>query len=233
MANHNEAYNMQTFSKWATFFFCLLLIPSVNAETVYVTDNLNLSLRNEAGANSKVIRLLKTGTPLTVLEEKKGTGFYKVQLSDGTQGYFPIRSTMKEMPCRQQLEELNKTITGLQAENVALKDQVRAIHESITPGNTLEQSLADQKEELTRELNELKKASADVVQLKNERDELQERVVNTERDFQQIKLENQSLKDTSKQNWFLYGGFLALLGVVLGFLLPKLSWRRKSSWDTF
>lgn len=225
---------MQTITNRAALFLCLLLAPALRAaEIVYVTDNLNLSLRNEADARGKVVRLLKTGTPLTVLEEKKGTGFYKVQLGDGTQGYFPVRSTMKETPCRQQVENLTKTIAALQAENADLRDQVRAIHESITPGNTLEQSLADQKEELARELNELKKASSDVVQLKNERDELQERVVNAERDFQQIKLENQSLKDASKQNWFLYGGFLALLGVILGFLLPKLSWRRKSGWDTF
>jgi SH3 domain protein len=69
--------------------------------------------------------------------------------------------------------------------------------------------------------------------LKNERDQLQERVVNVERDLEQFKLENQSLKDSTKQDWFLYGGLLALFGVILGFVLPKLSWRRKSSWDSF
>ena len=70
-------------------------------------------------------------------------------------------------------------------------------------------------------------------QLRNERDELQERVVNVERDLQQYKLENQALKDTASQDWFLYGGILALFGVLLGFILPKLGWRRKSSWDSY
>jgi SH3 domain protein len=70
-------------------------------------------------------------------------------------------------------------------------------------------------------------------QLRNERDELQERVVNVERDLQQYKLENQALKDTASQDWFLYGGLLSLFGVLLGFILPKLGWRRKSSWDSY
>ena len=68
------------------------------------------------------------------------------------------------------------------------------------------------------------------MQLKNERDELQERVVNAERELQQLKLENQSLKDSSNQDWFLYGGILSFLSVLLGFILPKLGWRRKNSW---
>ena len=69
--------------------------------------------------------------------------------------------------------------------------------------------------------------------MKNERDDFQERVVNAERDLQQFKLENQSLKDTASQDWFLYGGLLSLFGVILGFILPKLGWRRKNNWDSF
>jgi SH3 domain protein len=93
--------------------------------------------------------------------------------------------------------------------------------------------LATERDLLARELNEIKKAAANSFQLKNERDELQERVVNVERDLQQFKLENQALKDTASQDWFLYGGVLSLAGVLLGFILPKLGWRRKSSWDSF
>ena len=94
--------------------------------------------------------------------------------------------------------------------------------------------MATERDQLDRELNELKKTAASTVELKNERDELQERVVNVERELQQFKLENQALGDTANQDWFLYGGLLALIGVILGFILPKLSWRRRrSSWDSY
>jgi SH3 domain protein len=57
--------------------------------------------------------------------------------------------------------------------------------------------------------------------------------VNGERDLEQLKLENQALKDTTKQDWLLYGGALVIIGIFLGFILPKISWRRKSGWDTY
>jgi SH3 domain protein len=217
----------------AAFFCCIFITDSVQATTVYVTDNLSLSLRSEENPRSKVLKLLPTGTPLTVIKENSATGFSRVRLNDGMEGFIPIRNTMKELPSRFQLDTVTKNLSALQSENSTLKAELSTLKESITPGTPLEQSLANERDQLSQELNELKKASANVLQLKNERDELQERVVNVERDMQQMKLENQSLKDTSKQDWFLYGGLLALFGVILGFVLPKIGWRRKRGWDSF
>jgi SH3 domain protein len=155
-------------------------------------------------------------------------------MNDGTEGYMPTRNTMKEPTSRSQLEAANKNLAVIQSENAALKAELATVKESITPGTSLEQSLASERDQLSRELNELKKTAASTIELKNQRDELQERVVNVERELQQFKLENQALQDTTNQDWFLYGGILALIGVVLGFILPKLSWRRsRSGWDSY
>ncbi len=218
----------------SSFFILLVTVSSAKAETVYVTDNLNLSLRSEENNSSKVVKLLPTGTPLTVIEENKSTGFSHVRLHDGTEGYMPIRNTMKEPPSRAQLDSANKNLAALQAENATLKSELATVKDSITPGTSLEQSLASERDQLSRELSELKKTAASTIELKNQRDELQERVVNVERELQQFKLENQALQDTANQDWFLYGGILSLIGVILGFILPKLSWRRsRSSWDSY
>jgi len=218
----------------SSFFILLVTFGSAQAEVVYVTDNLNLSLRSEENNNSKAIKLLPTGTPLTVIEENKATGFLHVRMNDGTEGYMPVRNTIKEPPSRSQLDVANKNLVSLQAENATLKAELATLKESITPGTSLEQSLAKERDQLSRELSELKKTAASTVELKNQRDELQERVVNVERELQQFKLENQALQDTANQDWFLYGGILALIGVILGFILPKLSWRRsRSSWDSY
>lgn len=217
----------------AIFFILLVTIGPAQAKTVYVTDNLNLSLKSEENNDSKVLKLLATGTPLTVISENPKTGFSRVRLSNGTEGYILTRNTMKEPPGRLQLETATKNINTLQAENNALKAELRTLKNSLTPGTSLEQSLAIERDHLSRELNGLKKTAAGALQLKNERDELLERVVNLERELQQLKLENQTLKDTTHQDWFLYGGLLSLAGVLLGFILPKLGWRRKNRWDSF
>ncbi len=101
------------------------------------------------------------------------------------------------------------------------------------PVTPLEISLTKDKEQLNRELSDLKKTAANAVQIKDERDDLKVRVVNVERDLQQLKRENQTLKDSANQDWFLYGGGLALAGVLLGFIIPKISWGRRNTWGSF
>jgi SH3 domain protein len=211
----------------------IVTLGSAQAATVYVTDNLSLSLKSEESPRSKVLKALPIGTPLTVIKENKKSGFSRVRLNDGTEGYIQTRHITTELPTRNLTETSSKIMESLQAENTALKTELATVKSSVTPGTSLEQSLATERDQLSRELGQLKKTAAGAIQIKNERDELQERVVNVERDLQQYKLENQALKDSTNQDWFLYGGALALIGVLLGFILPKLSWRRKNSWDSY
>jgi SH3 domain protein len=222
--------------KCSVFFvltIALFIIDSTPAfaKTVYVTDHLDLPLRSEESNKGKIISLLPTGTELIVLNVNSKTGFSRVQLKNGEQGFIATRNTMLEPPNRTQLETTTKNFQSLQTENKALKEELATATASMTPGTTLEQSLAAERDRLDRELTELKKIAANQIQLKNERDDFQERVVNLERELQQLKLENSALKDSTNQDWFLYGGALSLAGVFLGFVLPKIRWRRNNSWD--
>lgn len=211
----------------------LAAVGAAHAETVYVTDNLSLSLRSKASNNSPIVKSLPSGTPLTVIDGKSKSGFLHVRLENGMEGYIQTSYTKKEPPSSELVETSNKSLKLLQAENIALKAELKVARDAITPGTSLEKALELERDKLSLELGEIKQAAAGVIQLKNDRDELQERVVNAERELQQLKLENQALKDTTNQDWFLYGGILCFFSVILGFILPKLGWRRKSSWDSF
>jgi len=217
----------------SVFFILILTFGPAQAETVYVADDLNLSLRDAANIHGKVLKSLPTGTPLTLIDKQSKAEFIHVRLIDGTEGYLKSRYTNKQPPALDPKDTASKTIALLQSDNAVLRTELNALKNSLTPGSSLEKSLATERDQLARELNELKKTAASSFQLKNEHDELQERFVNVERDLQQFKLENQALKDAASQDWFLYGGILSLAGVLLGFILPKLSWRRKNSWDSF
>lgn len=210
-----------------------LVAPLVHAKTVYVTDNLELPLRSEESNKGKIISLLPTGTPLTLLNENSKTGFSHVQLKSGMQGYISTRNTIPEPPNRSKLESTEKNLEFLQTENNTLKEELKKLKTSIVPGNTVEQNLAAERQRLELELEQIKKTATQQIELKHERDQLQERLVDVEREFQQLKLENSAMKDGAMQDWFLYGGLLALAGVILGFILPKLSWRRSNSWDRY
>ena len=217
--------------KRQVFFLLLLVTANSQAKTVYVTNNLDLPLHSNESAKGKVISLVPIGTAVEVLTENSKTGFSHVQLKNGQQGYIATRNTVTEPPTRSQPGTIAANLGSLQTENNNLKEELAKVKASISPDTPLEQSLAIERDRLDRELTELKRTAANQIQIKSERDSLQEDVVNVKRELEQLKLENSALKDGAKQDWFLYGGLLALAGVILGFLLPKLGWQRKNSWD--
>ena len=139
------------------FFIFLSMAAPISAKTVYVTDNLELPLRSEESTKGKIISLLPTGTPLTVVNENSKSGFYKVQLQSGTEGFIATRNTMVDPPSHSQPGAAAKIIETLQSENNALKDELNKLKASITPGTPIEKSLADHRDRLEKELTELKK----------------------------------------------------------------------------
>lgn len=206
---------------------CLFVLFSIsglaNARTVYVTDNIEIPLRSGESERSKIVKMLANGAPLTVLQENTENGYTYVQTNNGAEGFILTRYLSNEPISRTQLENASKKLEALQEENKQLK-----------AAQSANQEIGKERDKLSNELTELQQTAANAIQLKQQRDQLQERVISVERELQQLKRENQALTDSSNQDWFLYGGGLSLFGVLLGFILPKLSWRRRSNgWDSF
>jgi len=208
---------------FACIVACLLISPLASAKTAYVTDKVEVPLRSGEGERTKIVKMLENGIPVTVLQDSTENGYTYIQAGNGAEGYILSRYLTGEPSARNQLEAASKKLEALQEENKQLKT-----------GQANSQEIGKERDKLSADLSELQQTAANAIQLKQQRDQLQERVIAVERELQQLKRENQALTDSSNQDWFLYGGGLSLFGVLLGFILPKLSWRRRSSgWDTF
>lgn len=221
--------------KILTAFFTLLCISTaVNAKTVYVTDTIKYTLRSSESNRSKILRMLPSGTALTIVSENQGSGYSKVRTGSGLEGFILTRHTLNKPISKWYLNKANKKLETLQQKFDLAKKELDQLKGNNNQALTSNKSLTKERDKLGKELNELRQTAANAVQLKHQRDQLQERVISVERELQQVKRENQTLEDSTNQDWFLYGGILSLFGVILGFILPKLSWRRKTSnWDTF
>ena len=221
--------------KILTAFFTLLCISTaVNAKTVYVTDTIKYTLRSSESNRSKILRMLPSGTALTIVSENQGSGYSKVRTGSGLEGFILTRHTLNKPISKWYLNKANKKLETLQQDFDLAKKELSQLKGNNNQALTSNKSLTKERDKLGKELNELRQTAANAVQLKHQRDQLQERVISVERELQQVKRENQTLEDSTNQDWFLYGGILSLFGVILGFILPKLSWRRKTSnWDTF
>ncbi|KAF3982090.1 MAG: TIGR04211 family SH3 domain-containing protein [Methylococcales symbiont of Hymedesmia sp. n. MRB-2018] len=212
----------------------LTISPYSQAETVYVTDNHKFTFRDSAIKNAKILKMVPSGTALTLISVDKSTGYSKVRSNDGTEGYILTRYTLNKPISRWQLEKANKQLNTLEKAFGLAKQELDQLKGNNSETLSSNQSLTQERDTLSKDLNDLHQTASNAVQLKQQRDQLQERVISVERELQQVKRENQTLEYSTNQDWFLYGGILSLIGVILGFILPKLSWRRKTNnWNTF
>lgn len=215
------------------FLVILFLSWAANAKTVYVTDDLELILRSGSSQKNKIVKMLPSGTPLTVLKHESN-GYIKVQTPKGTKGYILSRHTKKNHTNSWHLKQATEELELLRNENQQMKAKLETLKSEHNNEISDNRSLGEHKDQISQELSELQQTAASTVQIKQQRDQLQERVVNAERELQQLKRDKQTLEDSSNQTWFIYGGLLAFAGIFLGLIIPRISWRRKSSrWDTF
>jgi SH3 domain protein len=122
----------------------------------------------------------------------------------------------------------------LSEENRTLKADLAALN-AASRGNTgaTIQELETQVQQLGTELMAIRQTSANALQIQAERDHLHESVIRLERELEAVKRAKQSLEADARQNWFLIGAGVLLGGLVLGLIIPQLSWRRRSNWESF
>ncbi len=215
------------------FLVILFLSWTANAETIYVTDDLELTLRSDSSQKSKIVKMLPSGTPLTVLK-RESHGYIKVQTPKGSKGYILSRHTKKNHTNSWYLKIATEKLEQLRSKSKQIETELEILKSEHTNEVSDNRSLGEQKDQISQELSNLQQTTANTLQLKQQRDQLQERVVNAERELQQLKRDKQTLENSTNQTWFIYGGILAFAGIFLGLIIPRISWRRKSSrWDTF
>ncbi len=214
--------------------FLICFSGSAQAKKVYVTDHMKYTLRSSESNRSKILRMVPSGTALTLISENAQTGYSKVRTKSGIEGYILTRHTLQKPISRWYLNKANEELAALQKKFETMKQELDQLKNDNSQSLSSNNSLSKERDQLSKELNDLRQTAANAVQLKHDRDQSRKKIINLSNELKEVTHENQMLKDSANQDWFLYGGILSLFGVILGFILPKLSWRRKTSnWDTF
>jgi SH3 domain protein len=221
--------------KKALFTVSLLLVLAGNAlaETRYVSDTLEITMRSGKGTGYGITRMLRSGTAVQVLEEDKKTGYTHVRTTSGKDGWVLSRFLMKGRAARDRLAAAEKNLAELELENrkletamITLAGEKKALEQEFS-------NLDGQSRNVSQELAEIKRTASSALAIDSENKELKSRVVSLERQLQTLHQENEGLKDRTARDWFMVGAAVVLLGIIVGLIIPRIRWRKKSSWDTF
>ena len=85
-------------------------------------------------------------------------------------------------------------------------------------------------EEVGAELADVRAASAEALQTRAENENLRRRVAELESSAETASLQIDELRRRERQNWFLIGAAVLLVGIVIGLVAPTLRRKRRSSW---
>jgi SH3 domain protein len=92
--------------------------------------------------------------------------------------------------------------------------------------------ISSAKTKLEKELETIRRVSADQIAMYEENKELKSQLLNLRRTIQTVTQENVSLKDSSARKWFMVGSAVCAIGIILGLVLPNLRFRKKESWGS-
>jgi len=207
----------------------VVLSSTASAQTVrYVTDSLKLEARTGPSTSNRIVRMLTSGTPVTVLEDKDG--YSRIQLSGGSDAWILTRYLMDRPSARNALAETRSSLEKVTAENEVLKSQ---LEETLSVSESTQQArdqLEDRSTRLAKELEEVQRTAAATLSINRQNQELQERVVNLERDLQLAQQENQAMSDSEERDWFVTGAGVLFGGMILGLIIPRLRWKKRRGW---
>jgi SH3 domain protein len=211
----------------------LVMIGNAVAETRYISDRLEITMRSGKGTNYGITRMLRSGTPVEVLDIDKGSGYSQVRTNSGKEGWVLSRFLMKGRAARDLLVRTEKSLAELELENRKMATNIATLSQE---KNELERNLGTldgQTRNVSQELAEIKRTASSALALDSENKNLKGRVVSLERQMQTLNQENESLKDRTARDWFMVGAAVVLLGIITGLIIPRIRIRKKSSWDQF
>lgn len=219
---------LNRFTRIGVFFATMSLTGAVLAETAYVSDELEITLRTGPGIKNKITSMLQSGAGLEVLQSNSN-GYTEVRAANGKTGWVLQRFLMVEPSARSRLDEIQLR----EQELVEQQQEILGLRAAAVDSETQSRSMQKSNAELKAELERVKKIAADTLIINDKNTELADALAQAESKQTSLQVDNERLSNNTEQAWFIRGAAVILLGMFLGLLIPKLRFRKKRKWGDF
>lgn len=209
----------------------VLAVCTANAESVWVSDQFEIMLRTGPSTGNAIERMLGSGTPLESLETDAETGYSRVRTSAGTEGWVLTRYLMGEPPAREQLIRLSSQLTNANADGTSMGSQLKSIETEYRAATRRIDDLESERDQLQSELAEIKRVAASVIAIDKQNEDLRRTLVDTQIEVSVLEEENSTLNSQSTRFWFISGALVLFGGIILGLILPRMKFQRRSGYD--
>ena len=203
------------------------------AESAWVSDRFEITLRSGPSTTNAIQLMLGSGTELEVLDVDAESGYSFVRTGGGTEGWVLTRYLMDEPAAREQLAALTSQLTNEASRGSSLNSQLGAIRGEYDAAASRIVTLEAENEEFQSELAEIRRTAANVIAINNQNKDLREQLAAEEIRVAAFQQENRELRSQTTRYWFMSGALVLVVGMVLGLWLPRIRWQKRSRYDRF
>ena len=194
----------------------------------YVTDVIFTPIRTGPGGDYRIINKgLQSGTAVTFHGITDDGVWAEVETKGGTRGFLRAQYLQTEVPRANQLNILEAELAASKDRAATLQQNLNEAMEQLTSSDSDMSSTATALAETRAELDEIKRISANAIQLDQLTKELTGKLEDASARNDLLTLENARLEDRVASNQHLQGALSVIAGILIALLIPRLTMKRR------
>jgi len=218
----------------ATVLFTLCLTgPAFAAEMKYISDDIEVTLRSGTSTSNQIVKLLRSGDRVSLIEDDVATQYSLVETEDNKRGYVLSRFLMDNPPAREFLADLRSRFETQQQELTRQRAEVERLKALLAQEQSDNEKLKNTLRASEQELSTVRQAAAGTLDTLEQNQRLQNVVAQLQKEQTQLSEENLTLRDSTRLDWFVRGGAVALVAFLVGILITRIRWRKNDSWGSY
>lgn len=214
---------MKTLITVALLFFCSTV--AAENQVLYVSDLNEITFRTGPGIDHKITAMLKSGKALYPMETNGD--WTNVRLDDGREGWVLSRFVTPTLPCRYQLDTVEKNFHLLKSQFEALSQENQVNQEEVQSLRKALESCEAERAETRQAYDKLKSDSKEFFNLKTRYEKATRSLTEKTNENKTLQKELTKLQLNQQIKWFLIGAGVLFVGFILGFSSKRQ--RRRSS----
>ena len=199
-------------------------------ETRWVTDSFEITMRNGKGNRQAIIRMLRSGTKIELLESDEEAGYSLVRTGSGAEGWVLNRYLLKSPPARIVMPGVEARLRASEGKRKELADELKTVGRERDQSKRQFNSAEASGQGLQKELDDLRRLSANAIKIESQNKSLRQSLAESQGIVEKLQIENRRLGSRANREWFIIGALVVIVGMLIGLILPRVRWRKKSSW---
>lgn len=211
----------------------LAIAGKADAAKKYVTDVFEVTMRSGTSTSNNIVKILKSGQAVEVLEEDLASQYSLVEIDDGKKGYVLSRFLDNIPSARERLTFLQEKSDQQKQTVASLGNEIKQLKSELDNEQTDNDSLKNTLLASESELDRVRTASENTLSILDDNNRLQSVVEILREEKQSLSDENDSLKDSTKMDWFIRGAAVSIIAFLLGIIVTRIRWRKQDNWGSY